>query len=168
MAVVSSCGGTTRGRSSPLSAHLQAGKGRNLTFEHAHRIAAALAQICLEQGNQGARSPKEAKEFQEQTSSRLLPSQPTCKPGLEQSQLEPRHNFSHPPPLGLTKVQGVARKTSERTRLIKEVQSVSFLLGQTFAKKSSYTYGVRHQQKRGTPTPTNFSRRVKLTSPKRH
>ena len=47
MAVVSSCGRTTRGRSSPLSAHLQAGKGRSLTLEHAHRTAAAMAQICL-------------------------------------------------------------------------------------------------------------------------
>ena len=44
MAVVSSCGRTSRGRISPLSAHLQnAGKGRSLTLEHAHRTAAAMA-----------------------------------------------------------------------------------------------------------------------------
>ena len=76
--------------------YLEAGKGRSLTLEHAHRTAAAMAQICLKQGNQGARSPKEAKEFQDQKdSNHSLPSQPTCKPGLEQSQLEPTGvNFS--------------------------------------------------------------------------
>ena len=103
MAVVSSCGRTTRGRSSPLSAHLQAGKGRSLTLEHAHRTAAAMAQICLKQGNQGARSPKEAQEFQDQK-----------EPGLEQSQLEPRHNFSPndwvAPQLGLPEQSSTGRK----------------------------------------------------------
>ena len=72
MAVVSSCGRTTRARSSPLSAHLQAGKGRSLTLEHAHRTAAAMAQICLKQGNQGTRSPEEAKEFQDRKTATTL------------------------------------------------------------------------------------------------
>ena len=48
---------------------LSHGKGRSLALQHAHRTAAAVAQICLEQGNQGTRSPNEAKEFQDQTDS---------------------------------------------------------------------------------------------------
>ena len=70
MAVVSSCGGTARGRSSPLSADLQrAGKKRNLTLEHAHRTASAVAQICLKPGFQSSSSLQETKEFQDQLDS---------------------------------------------------------------------------------------------------
>ena len=92
---VSSCGRTTRGRSSPLSAHLQAGKGRSLNLEHAHRTAAAMAQICLKQGNQGARSPKEAKEFQDRkTANTPYRASPPVNQGLSSHSLRQRKNFS--------------------------------------------------------------------------
>ena len=156
MAVVSSCSRTTRGRSSILSAH--AGKGRSLTLEHAHRTAAAMAQICLKQGNQGARSPKEAKEFQDQkTENTLYRASPP--------QLEPGITFLRAtPPLGLTKGARCSTQDLRTDTPHHRGSKCLFPPGSNFSKKSS---GVRHQQKRGTPTTTNFSRRVKLTSPKR-
>ena len=83
----------------PLSAHLQAGKGRSLTLEHAHRTAAAMAQICLKQGNQGARSPKEAKEYQDRkTANTHYRASPPVNQGLSSHSLSQVLTF---PQLGL-------------------------------------------------------------------
>ena len=67
MAVVSSCGRTTKGEK--LTPERKPAECRILTLKHAHRTAAAVAQICLKQGHQGTLSPNEAKEFQDHKNS---------------------------------------------------------------------------------------------------
>ena len=94
------------------------------SLEHAHRTAAAMAHICLKQGNQGARSPKEAKEFQDRkTANTPYRASPPVNQGLSSHSLSQASTFPPndwvAPQLGLPEQSSTGRVKLNRCLYIK-------------------------------------------------